>query len=199
MDTDKKQQSKSSSALVSFMIKKRIEIFTLFVIVIGALNWGLIGLFNFNLVAFIAKYTFSWIENVIYIIVGVSALLHIVSRNYYLSFLGESVFPCNSMIEKVPEHSDVEVKIQTTPNANVVYWAAETHKEVSENPWIAYAEYSNAGVTRSDVNGVAALRFRAPGSYKVAHGLKTLSPHVHYRVCKFPGMLSEVQTVFTTK
>jgi uncharacterized membrane protein YuzA (DUF378 family) len=199
MNTEKKEQPKSSSTLRTFMMKKRIEILTLFFIVIGALNWGLIGLFNFNLVAFIAKYTFSWIENVIYVIVGVSALLHVASRNYYLSFLGESVFPCDSMIEKTPEHADTEVKIQTTPNANVVYWAAETHKEVSENPWIAYAEYSNAGVTRSDVNGVATLRFKTPGSYKVAHGLKTLSPHVHYRVCKFPGMLSEVQTVFTTK
>lgn len=199
METDKKQQHKQSSKLFAFMMKKRIEMVTLFFIVIGALNWGLIGLFNFNLVAFIAKYTFPWIENLIYFIVGVSALFHVVSRNYYLSFLGDSAFPCDSMIEKVPEHADTEVKVQTTPNANVVYWAAETHKEVSENPWIAYAEYSNAGVTRSDVNGVATLRFRTPGSYKVAHGFKTLSPHVHYRVCKFPGMLSEVQSVFMTK
>jgi uncharacterized membrane protein YuzA (DUF378 family) len=181
-----------------FMIKKRIEILTLFFIVIGALNWGLIGLFNFNLVALIAKYTLSWIENLVYVLVGISSLVHIISRNYYLSFLGDSVFPCTSMIEKTPENADVEVKIQTTPNSNVVYWAAETNKEVSENPWIAYAEYSNAGVTRSDVNGVAKLKFRMPGSYKVKHGLKTLSPHVHYRVCKFPGMLSEVKTVFTT-
>lgn len=181
-----------------FMIKKRIEILTLFLIVIGALNWGLIGLFKFNLVSFIAKYTVSWIETLVYVLVGVSSLVHIISRNYYLSFLGESAFPCTSMIEKTPENADVEVKIQTTPNSNVVYWAAETHKEVSENPWIAYAEYSNAGVTRSDVNGVANLKFRMPGSYKVAHGLKTLAPHVHYRVCKFPGMLSEVKTVFAS-
>jgi uncharacterized membrane protein YuzA (DUF378 family) len=182
----------------NFMIKKRIEIFTLFFIVIGALNWGLIGLFDFNLVAFIAKYTFAWIEKLVYVLVGVSSLVHIISRNYYLSFLGETVFPCTSMIEKVPENADIEVQVQTTPNVNVIYWASETNKEVSENPWIAYAEYSNAGVTRSDVNGVAKLKFRMPGSYKVKHGFKTLAPHVHYRVCKFPGMLSEVKTVFAT-
>lgn len=181
-----------------FMIKKRIEIITLFFIVIGALNWGLIGLFDFNIVAFIAKNTMSWIENVIYILLGVSSIVHIMSRNYYLSFLGESVFPCTSMIEKIPENADIEVKIQTNPSSNIVYWAAETHNEVSKNAWIAYAEYSNAGVTRSDVNGVAKLRFRMPGSYKVAHGLKTLKPHVHYRVCKFPGMLSEVKTIYTS-
>lgn len=181
-----------------FMIKKRIEIFTLLLIVIGALNWGLIGLFDFNVVAFIAKYTLPWVEKLIYVLVGISSLVHIISRNYYLSFLGDSVFPCTSMIEKTPENADVQVKIQTSPNSNIIYWAAETNKEVSKNPWIAYAEYSNAGVTRSDVNGAATLKFRMPGSYKVAHGLKTLAPHVHYRVCKFPGMLSEIQTVFTT-
>lgn len=181
-----------------FMIKKRIEIFTLLLIVIGALNWGLIGLFDFNVVAFIAKYTLPWVEKLIYVLVGISSLVHIISRNYYLSFLGDSVFPCTSMIEKTPENADTEVKIQTSPNSNIVYWAAETHNEVLENPWIAYAEYSNAGVTRSDVNGVAKLKFRMPGSYKVSHRLKTLEPHVHYRVCKFPGMLSEVKTVFVS-
>ncbi len=193
-----KQDEPKSLNFKMFMIKKRIEILTLFFIVVGALNWGLVGFFDFNLVAFIAKHSFVWIEKVVYIIVGLSSLIHIISRNYYLSFLGESVFPCDSMVEKTPENADTKVKIQTTPNANVVYWAAETHKEVSKNPWIAYAEYSNAGVTRSDVNGVAVLKFRTPGSYKVAHGYKTLNPHVHYRVCKFPGMLSEVETIFMT-
>lgn len=178
---------------------KKLEIFTLLLVVVGAFNWGLVGLFNFNLVSVIGKHTFPWLEHTIYILVGLSALVHIASRNFYLSFLGETAFPCNSMVQKVPEHADTEVKIQTSPNSNVIYWAAETHKEISENPWVAYAEYSNAGVTRSDVNGVAVLKFRTPSSYKVAHGLKTLAPHVHYRVCQFPGLLSEVKTVFTTK
>lgn len=196
---DNKHQSTKvvhqDSSLTTFRLKKRLEMLTLLLIVIGALNWGLVGLFNFNLVSFIGKHTFSWVEKFVYILVGVSSLVHIVSRNFYLSFLGESVFPCNSMLPKTPEHADTEVKITTTPNSNVVYWAAETHKEVMENPWVAYAEYSNAGVTRSDVNGVAVLKFRTPASYKVAHGLKTLAPHVHYRVCQYPGILSEVKTV----
>jgi uncharacterized membrane protein YuzA (DUF378 family) len=178
--------------------RKKVEMITLLLIVVGGLNWGLVGLFNFNLVSFIAKHTFSWMETIVYILVGVSAILHIASRNYYLPFLGETAFPCNSMITKVPENANTEVKIETTPNSNVIYWATETHKEVMDNPWVAYEEFSNAGVARSDVNGVAILRFRTPSAYKVA-SFKTLSPHVHYRVCKSPGMLSEVKTVFTSQ
>jgi hypothetical protein len=166
---------------------------------VGALNWGLVGAFGFNLVSFIADHTFKNLENIVYILVGLSAVFHIMSRNFYLPFLGDAVFPCNSMVEKVPNDADTQVKIQVTPNSNVIYWAAEENKEVVENPWIAYAEYSNAGVVRSDVNGVAILKFRTPASYKVPHGYKTLAAHVHYRVCSYPGMLSEVKTAYVSK
>lgn len=182
----------------SLYIRKKIELVSLLLIVVGALNWGLVGLFKFNLVSFLAKYTFKNLETIVYILVGLSAVVHIFSRNYYLPFLGDTAFPCNSMIEKTPDKADTQVKIETTPNSNVVYWAAETHKEIMENPWVAYEEFSNAGVTRSDVNGVAVLKFRRPSGYKVAHGWKTIQPHVHYRVCSYPGLLSEVKTVFVS-
>lgn len=43
--------------------------------IIGAINWGLIGLFNFNLVAWI--FGDSIIPNIIYIIVGICGLINI--------------------------------------------------------------------------------------------------------------------------
>lgn len=172
-----------------------IEMISLLFIVIGALNWGLVA-FGFNLVSFIAKYTFASLEPFVYILVGISALLHIISRNYYLPFLGDMAFPCAAMTEKTPTNANTEVKIQIEPFTNVIYWAAESNAEVAKNPWVAYAEYTNAGVTRSDVNGVASLKFRTPRSYSVFGGTKTLKPHVHYRSCKAPGMLNEVKTVF---
>lgn len=49
-----------------------IIVFTL--IVIGALNWGLVGLFDFNLVAALFGPD-SWFTNFIYILVGLSALV----------------------------------------------------------------------------------------------------------------------------
>lgn len=174
-------------------LKKKLEMFTLMFIVVGALNWGLVAL-GFNLVQYIANYTFASLEPIVYGVVGVSALVHIFSRNYYLPFLGDTVFPCGSMLEKVPVNANTQVKIQVAPKTNVIYWASETHNEVMQNPWLAYDEFSNAGVVRSDVNGIAILKFRKPASYKV--GYRTLEPHVHYRVCEHPGMLDAVKTVF---
>ena len=42
--------------------------------IIGGLNWGLIGLFNFDLVAFIGGGSGTVFSRVIYVIVGLAAL-----------------------------------------------------------------------------------------------------------------------------
>lgn len=41
--------------------------------IIGAINWGLIGLFGFNLVAFLFG-TNSFLTNAVYVLVGLSGL-----------------------------------------------------------------------------------------------------------------------------
>lgn len=44
--------------------------------IIGALNWGLIGLFDFNLVYALFKFS-EMLQNIIYIIVGICGLINI--------------------------------------------------------------------------------------------------------------------------
>lgn len=55
-------------------------------VIIGALNWGLIALFNFNLVEWINKYTFNntIFERIIYGLVGLAALfiIYFVWKNW---------------------------------------------------------------------------------------------------------------------
>jgi len=51
---------------------KRLEPLALFLIVIGALNWGMIGFFDENVVADV--FTDSTVRDVIYAIVGLSGL-----------------------------------------------------------------------------------------------------------------------------
>lgn len=52
---------------------KIIDTIALILIIIGAINWGLIGIFNFNLVDAIFG-TMSVISRIIYILVGISGL-----------------------------------------------------------------------------------------------------------------------------
>ena len=55
-----------------------LDLISLILIVIGALNWGLIGLFNFDLVAALFG-TMSMISRIVYSLVGIAGL-------YALSF-----------------------------------------------------------------------------------------------------------------
>ncbi len=52
---------------------KSLHIASFALVIIGALNWGLVGLFGFNLVQAVLG---SWpsIENLVYILVGLSAV-----------------------------------------------------------------------------------------------------------------------------
>ena len=52
------------------------------VAIIGAINWGLIGIFKFNLVEFLFG-GMGWLTRLIYILVGISGL-------YLVSFYGKN-------------------------------------------------------------------------------------------------------------
>ncbi len=64
------------------MENRGLDYTALIISMIGALNWGLIGLFKFNLVSWIFG-DMSWISRIIYVIVGICGL-------YLLSFIGRT-------------------------------------------------------------------------------------------------------------
>ena len=62
-----------------------IAIICVALLIVGGLNWGLIGLFRFDLVAFLFG-DMSWFSRIVYVLVGISGL-------YLISFflhLGDS-------------------------------------------------------------------------------------------------------------
>lgn len=56
---------------------KTLQIISLTVMIIGALNWGLIGLFNFDLVATIFGGATALGSKIVYILVGICGLISI--------------------------------------------------------------------------------------------------------------------------
>ena len=55
------------------MNNKAMDCTALTIAIIGAVNWGLIGFFNFNLVAFLFG-SMSWLSRIIYALVGLCGL-----------------------------------------------------------------------------------------------------------------------------
>lgn len=54
-----------------------LNVVTLVLLIVGGLNWGLVGLFDFNLVAALFGET-SILSRVVYLLVGLSALWQLV-------------------------------------------------------------------------------------------------------------------------
>ncbi len=52
---------------------KAVNAIALILIIVGGINWGLIGLFDFNLVSAIFGID-TWLTNLIYILVGIAAI-----------------------------------------------------------------------------------------------------------------------------
>lgn len=165
-------------------------------LIVGGINWLLVGLFDVNLVSGI--FGTGFLATLIYVLVGVSAIAVMFDRDTYLPFLGPMVAPCSVLENRDPPGATREVKVTVEPNVKVLYWAAEPASKNLENinSWKqAYLNYDNAGVATANAEGVAILKVRDPQSYKVP--LKgRLGPHVHYRACGEAGWMGKINTVF---
>jgi uncharacterized membrane protein YuzA (DUF378 family) len=56
---------------------RALNIVTLLLLIVGGLNWGLVGLFGFDLVATLFG-DMSLLSRIVYVLVGISALYQIV-------------------------------------------------------------------------------------------------------------------------
>ena len=56
---------------------RTLQIIALTLTIIGAINWGLIGLFDFNLVETIFGGTSNALSKLIYILVGIAGIINI--------------------------------------------------------------------------------------------------------------------------
>lgn len=183
------------AAMVHYL-QKKAYMMAMALLIIGGLNWLLVGLFNFNLVTGILGKNI--VSNSIFVLVGIAALIIAFDRDTYLPFLGETIVPCSAIQERTPPGATVSMQVQVEPNAKVLYWAAEPETEHLEkiNDWRkAYLSYENAGVVKADSSGIATLKVRKPQPYLVPWKGR-LEPHIHFRVCGDRGFMSRVKTVF---
>ena len=177
-------------------LKKLLFKIAMVLLIIGGLNWLLVGLFDLNLVT--ALFGKGFLSDFIFVLVGISAFSVMLDRDTYLPFLGPMVAPCSVLQNKEPPGATKDVKVVVTPNTKVIYWAAEPANEKLKTlqSWKdAYLEYENAGVTTSNGEGVAVLKVRDPQAYKVPF-MGKLEPHVHYRICNEAGWMGRIHTVF---
>lgn len=71
------------------MRNRALDCLALTIAIIGAINWGLIGFFRFDLVAFIFG-NMSWFARIIYALVGIAGLYIITFYMYTNGNMAES-------------------------------------------------------------------------------------------------------------
>lgn len=186
----------STTDLATMYYKKKFYMVVIFLVLLGSVNWLAIGALGQDLVrlALPPRYA-KWV----YIVIGLSAVGLLFSRDVYLPFLGETLVPAPALTQRTPQNANDQVTITTKPGAKVLYWAAEPNptqgKEVAT--WDkAYGEYENSGVAVADASGKALLRFRGPPQAYSVPTKGRLDPHVHFRVCDKHGFMDRVQTLF---
>jgi len=143
------------------------------------------------------------ITKLFYIIIMLGAIYLLLQPHTLLPFLGHSAFPSTAIVdEKYPKEYSYQYVLDLpkhNDDKKVIYWAAKEDKEdnnkIFENPWLAYDNYENVGVTKIK-NGQAIIKLHLPNGYKVGMG-KEIKPHFHYRICCNKNiMLSQVYTVY---
>ena len=72
------------------MSSKAIDYTALTIAIIGAINWGLIGFFKFDLVSFLFG-NMSWLTRIIYAIVGLCGLYLVSAYGRITDMSGENV------------------------------------------------------------------------------------------------------------
>jgi uncharacterized membrane protein YuzA (DUF378 family) len=178
--------------------KIKLYILLIVLVLVGSLNWGLVGLFDCDLVkafgSLFGRTGQNYVSRIIYILVAFAGMVLIIQRDTYLPFLGYTVMP-QPMTECKPSGELIKKTIKNLPpNVKVAYWASLPSDKVVGNPYDAYGNYSNQGVTTTDDNGTAILEVLKPTAYKVPNK-GTLQPHIHYRYWTSAGMASRLYTV----
>lgn len=173
----------------------------LFLVFLGALNWGgeILG-FNF-LDAWsqvIQNRTGFNIRSYLYLLISLCAIILYMDKSVWTPFLDNAVLPCPLINKEPPKDASMEIKVKTKPNKKIAYWASNTNDELI-NVWDAYGDYSNSGVVTADKKGIAICKIRKPSGYLLPNG-SSLSPHLHYRECPdlddAEGMMGDVKTIF---
>ena len=80
-----------------------LDIYSKRFLVFGAINYFILALFNFNFIDYLGIKIKNKISFIIYIIIGLAGLFQISRRDFYLSFLGKTVYPCGNLVEKNPQ------------------------------------------------------------------------------------------------
>lgn len=156
----------------------RIRRILVVLVIVSAINQSLI-LYDIDIISILSNY--FGLSHYIKFLITIAGVLLLIDRSLWLPFLEESVIPCSLINKTHHENADFQVKIKTTPNRKIAFWASFPSSQLIDVK-TAYGDYTNSGTVIADDNGIAICKIIKPTSYKLPNG-SILPPHIHYREC----------------
>jgi len=101
--------------------------FLTFLVLVGGLNWGSVGCFNYNFVHVFSNwlnFKFErqcYIEQTTYILVGMATLILIFRRSTWLPFLGQTVVPASLIPISTNLSGNTTIEIDVKPKTKIMY------------------------------------------------------------------------------
>jgi uncharacterized membrane protein YuzA (DUF378 family) len=193
--------------MLSSHFKIKIVQLLTFLVLVGGLNWGSIGCFKFDFVSSLslwidlksgltAQGKTAHVAQVVFILVGMAALILFFRRSTWLPFLGQTIVPASLIPVSTNLSGNTTIEIDVKPKTKIMYWAskpATTNKP--DDVRKAYDNYSNSGVVLSDINGKAHLVFNAGNGYTINGSF--IPPHIHYReLNEQDAMIGPIKTFY---
>jgi hypothetical protein len=171
------------------------------IVIIGALNWGLIAINpQYDIFELVSSNSHNpdLVKKIIFAVISLSAVYILLQRKTYLPFLDISIAPISRFLnESKQKDFELELVIDAKGGEKVLYWAAD--KKSNEDtpdtttPNEAYNDYDNSGISIVDKEGKAKLYVKCPKKYFVMYN-KILPQHLHYRVIT-RGILGPIKTI----
>jgi len=171
------------------------------IVIIGALNWGLIAINSqYDIFELVSSYSHNQdlTKKIIFAVISLSAVYILLQRKTYLPFLDISIAPISRFLKESKQKDfELELVIDAKGGEKVLYWAAD--KKSNEDtpdtttPYEAYNNYDNSGISIVDKEGKAKLYVKCPKKYFVMYN-KILPQHLHYRIIT-KGKLGSVKTI----
>jgi len=160
--------------LNNFELDIAIYLILKFIVIIGALNWGLYAINkDYNIVEVIGSFfsndSKELIIKMIYVIITLSTVYIMLQRRTFLPFLDVTVVPVSKFLNKSKQKDfEFEIIINAKGADKVIYWAAT--KKTDSDKYIkdykkAYGGYENSGISLVNKDGKARLYIKCPQEY----------------------------------
>jgi uncharacterized membrane protein YuzA (DUF378 family) len=181
------------------MIEFNIRLISILIILFGAINLGIVGIFDYNMIETFGKLfgTNSIIfQKIIYCIIGFAALYMLINKYTYMPILDRTLIPdIPEYLDKDRINSDFyhsETIENLPPNTKIIYWQTQWSLDIKD---IDYDNIMIEGIVKSNNKGEIVVHLiNSP-----VLDNKTFYSHIYLRYWTSKHILSPLITLVINK